>query len=145
MKLAEKGIVIRKTVEEDLHQIYSEGKDEPSFSSLPFEFTPENLAEIFASQNSICFTAVRKKKVLGFIIGSVKDDESRIHWLMVKEKFRKAGIGEELIKSYIEISKNSGAENFLIAVFKNISETVKLFNNNGFSIKESFVEPDKKI
>jgi len=140
MNLSEKGIIIRKTVEPDLPQIYSHGSSEPLFQNLPFAFNPENLTEIFSLENSICLTAARKKKVLGFIIGSLKNEESAVHWIMVKDKLRKTGIGKELLKQYIEASKKDGAQNFLIDVFKNNPESVKFFTGNGFSIENTFIK-----
>lgn len=143
MNLTERGIIIRKTAEGDLPQIYSSGIEEPAFSDMPFAFNAENLADIFASDNSVCYSAVRKKKVLGFIIGSIEDGASRVYWMMVKEKFRKAGIGKEMLKLYIEFSKKHGAADFLIAVFQNNHDSVKFFTENGFSVKEDFIRLQK--
>lgn len=140
MKLSEKGIIIRKTIEADLPQIYTEGAIEPFFKNLPYRFNAENLAEIFASYNSICFSAVRKKKVLGFIAGSAEGEVSSVSWIMVKDKFRRAGIGKELLKRFIDESKKSGTEKFLIALLKNSVESVKFFTDNGFIVNESFIE-----
>lgn len=140
MKLFEKGIIIRKTAEADLKQIYAEGMNEPLFLNMSFAFTAENLAVIFASDKSICFTAARKKKILGFIIGSVENNESVIHWMMVKEKLRGAGIGQEMLKQYIETSKKNAALNFLITVSKNNTESVKFFTGYGFSGEDTLVQ-----
>ena len=133
MNLSEKGIIIRKTAESDLSQIYSQGLNDPAFAELHFTLTPENLADIFASENCICLSAVRKKNVLGFIIGSVNQAESKVHWMTVKENFRKAGIGTELLKLYTNLSKKYGADHFLIAAFKNNPQTVNFFIKNGFT------------
>ena len=140
MKLSEKGIIIRKTVEADLPQIYAEGAIEPLLMNLPFRFNAENLADNFASYSSICFSAVRKKNVLGFIIGSAEGGVSTVSWMMVKDKFRRAGIGKELLKRFIDESKKSGTEKFLIALFKNSAESVNFFTDSGFIVNESFIE-----
>ena len=144
MNLSERGITVRRTIEADLRQIYELGSGEPCFKDLTFAFNAENLAEIFASENSICCTAVRKKKVLGFIAGYAADGVSRIRWITVKETFRKAGIGNELLALYREISGIRGARNFLIDVFKNSPGTVKFFTGRGFTVKEDYVELYKK-
>ncbi len=145
MSLSEKGIIIRKTIEADLPQIYSIGKNETLLSELPYPLNSDNMAEIFSSLNCISFTAVRKKKVLGFIIGTVKDNQSRIHWMMVKENFRRAGIGGELLKFFMENSKKNRADDFLIAVFKNDPYAVNFFTKYGFSLKENFAELHRKV
>lgn len=145
MTLSEKGIIIRKTTESDLRQIYTTGITEPVLKDLPYIFTAENLADIFASVNGVCCTAIRGKKVLGFIIGSVKEGSSQIHWMMVKEKLRGAGIGNELLKLYLELSKKTGASDFLTAVLKNCHGPVKFFEQREFTVKENFVVLHRKI
>jgi len=145
MNLSEKGIIIRQTIESDLPQIYSCCTGDPLIERLPFPPGAENLAEIFASQNSICYTAVRKKKVLGFIIGSETDNQSRIHWMMVKDKLRKSGIGSELLKQFIDNSGTQNREKYLVAISGNSPESVKFFTGKGFSVKENFVELHRKI
>ncbi len=145
MNLSEKGIIIRETIEADLPQIYSYVICNPLMMELPFPPGAENLAEIFASKNSICYTAVRKKKVLGFIIGSEKDNQSRIHWMMVRDKLRKSGIGSELLKQFIDNSGTQNGDKYLVAISGNSPESVKFFTGKGFNVKENFVELHRKI
>lgn len=145
MTLSERGIIIRKTSESDLRQIYLTGIAEPVFAELPLAFSAENLAEIYSSDNSVCCTAVQRKKVLGFIIGSVQGDSSEIHWFMVKEKLRKNGIGSELLNQFLYHSKKHGASHFSTAVLKNSSDAVRFFRGREFTEEEGFVELRRKI
>lgn len=145
MILSEKGIFIRETVEPDLRQIYLCGKDEPVFKNIAFKMTPEILAEIYNSSSSITYSAVRKKKVLGFIIGSVDGSISKIHWLMVKPEFRKTGIGKELLKSYIEKSGRSGSEQILVSVSDLNNEALKFFTAGGLKAEETIFQLYRKI
>jgi len=137
MKL--KGTQIRKTTISDLRQIYSEGMNESSLQDVNPAFTADNLAELFASENVTALTALRNKKVLGFIIGFLKNNECRIEWIMVKYIFRKKGIGTKMLYLFMENAKNSGAENFFIAVFSNNSESVNFFSKRGFTIKNNIL------
>jgi ribosomal protein S18 acetylase RimI-like enzyme len=139
MKLSDKGIIIRKTIEEDLPQIYSAGRNQEELANSPFTFSAENLADIFASDSSICYTAARKKKVLGFIACSIKDDESIIRWIMVNKNFRHAGIGKALLTKCIEASNKTGIENFLIDVLEN-NDSVKFLSGSGFNLKETVLK-----
>jgi len=139
MKLFEKGIIIRKTIEEDLPQIYAAGRNMEELVNSPFTFSAENLADIFASDSSICYTAARKKKVLGFIACSIKDDQSIIRWIMVNKNLRHAGIGTALLTQCIEKTKKTGIENFLIEVSEN-NDSVKLFTGYGFNLKETVLK-----
>lgn len=145
MKLSDKGIIIRKSIESDLPQIYTYAINEPSLGNLPFKLNPENLADIFASEKSICYSAVRKKKVLGFIIGSVNEGISHIHWMIVKESFRRAGLGSELLEKFLKNSKKINADIFFIAVIKNNPHAVNFLTKNSFTVKENFVELQRKF
>jgi len=144
MKLSEKGIIIRKSIEDDLPQIYSLWISESPMNNLSYRFTPENIADIFASDNSVYFSAVRKKKVLGFVIGSVQNSDARIHWMLVKHNFRNSGIGSELLNRFIEISEKKCAAKFLTAVLENNKESEIFFANRDFTVKETMVELCRK-
>ncbi len=139
MKLSDKGIIIRKTIEEDLPQIYAAGKSLDSLTGLPFAFNAENLADIFASGSSSCYTAARKKKVLGFIAWSIKDNESILRWIMVNKNFRRAGIGKTLLTQYMKESEKSGVNNFLIEVLDS-NDSTKFFTCFGFNLKETVLK-----
>jgi ribosomal protein S18 acetylase RimI-like enzyme len=144
MNLRDKGIIIQKVTESDLHQIYTAGLNEPLFSDTNLSFNPENLTNVFAADNAIIFAASRKKKVLGFIIGLIKDNECRIQWLLVKETYRKAGIGTELLHFLMENAKKKGVNNFFIAVFNNNSDSVNFFNHKGFTVNKTCMELYRK-
>jgi len=134
-----KDIIFRKIIEEDLHLIYPEGLNEPEFIDLPFAWNSENIAKVFTSESVISFIALKKKKLIGFILGrAIENDSSYIHWIMVSEKFRKTGIGKELLRLFIEASKERGAEKFLTSPLKNSHKIIEFFSNNGFSVKESY-------
>lgn len=139
MKLSDKGIIIRNTIEEDLPQVYAAGKDQEALINLPFAFNAENVADTFSSSNSICYTAVRKKKVLGFIACSTKDDELIIRWIMVGKNIRHAGIGKALLMQCMEESKKYGVENFLVEVLGN-NNSAKFFTGFGFKLKETVLK-----
>ncbi len=139
MKLSDKGIIIRNTTEEDLPQIYAIEKNYNAFANQSFALNAENLADIFASSSSICYTAVRKKKVLGFIACSIKNDESIIRWLMVNKNFRHAGMGKALLIQCMETSKKAGVTDFLIEVSEN-NDSINFFTRFGFNLKETVLK-----
>ena len=133
-----KDIIFRKIIEEDLHLIYPEGLNEPEFIDLPFAWNSENIAKVFTSESVISFIALKKKKLIGFIFGSIENDTSYIHWIMVSEKFRETGIGKELLRLFIEASKERGAEKFLTSPLKNSHKIIEFFSSNGFSVKDTY-------
>ena len=133
-------IIFRNIIEEDLRSIYLEGLNEPEFFDLPFAWNSEIIAKLFASDGSISFAAMKKKKLIGFIFGSIENDRSYIHWIMVAEKFRKTGIGQELLRLFTEASKERGIEKFLTSPVKNSHKIIEFFAKNGFSVKETYIE-----
>lgn len=145
MAFSDRGIVFRKTTESDLPQIYSDGINELNFKKIYQPFNAENLAGLFASENSVCLTAVRKKKVLGFMLGSIESKKSSIYWFMVKERYRKTGIGKELLKLFMEVSKKRGAEKFFIAVPQSNDESFNFFTGNEFFEAETYKVLHKNI
>ncbi|MCL1865672.1 MAG: GNAT family N-acetyltransferase [Spirochaetes bacterium] len=136
----QKDIIFRKVTEEDLHSIYLEGLNEPEFTGLPFAWNSENIADVFVSEGAICFAVLRKKKVIGFIFSSIENEKSHLYWIMVNESFRKNGIGSELLRLSVAASKEKGVEKFLTSPLKNSYKIVNFFSNNGFSVKETYVE-----
>ena len=138
-----KDIIFRKIIEEDLHSIYTLGLHEPEFIDLPFAWSSENIANVFASNAEISFAAMKKKKIIGFIFGSIENNKSYLHWIMVVENFRKTGIGKELLRLFIEASRERGIENFLTSPLKNSQNIIEFFSNNGFSSKETYIEFNK--
>lgn len=137
MNLAEKGIIIRKTAESDLREIYLSSAENPELRSCGF--TAEHLADLFASEESIMFSAVRKKRVLGFITGSLREGEAEVETVFVREKFRGSGIGSSLIENFIRRAKKCGADNFFIAVHEKNANSIKFFRGNGFTAEGSAV------
>lgn len=145
MNLTEKGIYIRDTAESDLPQIFSLGEKDVLFAGLSSAWNPDNLLSVFASEKPVCITALRSKKVIGFIIGSVAGGESTISWIMVKSTLRRAGIGSELLKLFTESSKKNGSEKFLTAALPYNHDSLKFFEKNGFSQTVKFVELTREI
>lgn len=134
------GVKIREAIDSDLHQIYVEGGNEPLLKEINPAFTADNLTELYTSGNVKALVALRGKKILGFIIGSLSNNECRIVWILVKNNFRKTGIGTKMLYRFMENAKNSGADNFFIAVFSNNSESVNFFRKKGFTVKKTIIE-----
>ncbi len=130
MKLSEKGIIIRKTSEADLRSIYLSVYNNPLFISA--EFNAEIIADLFMSDNSIMFTAVRKKKVLGFIAGKSDRENSFIKYIFVNDKFRGSGIGSALIENFVIRGKKILSRNFFIALSGCTIESLNFYCNRGF-------------
>lgn len=145
MNLSENGIIIRRTSESDLRQVYLLSHEEPLSVNIPFPVSPENLAEIFADKNTIHFTAVRKKKVLGFVSCSVKGSESEINWIFVAPKLRRKSIGSSLLARSMEELKHKGAAKLKVSLMHQPDNSDGFFSNIGFSVEKTFNELGKII
>jgi len=130
MSLSEKGIIIRRTLESDLRSIYLAVSE---ISVLTADaLTADSLADLFASDSSVMYSAVRKKQLLGFILGTVKENDAVIEKFFVKEKFRNCGIGSLLLEKFSLRSKKAGSCNFLIALHIENIQTLNFFIKRGF-------------
>jgi len=137
MNLAEKGIIIRKTLESDLRSIYLAVSEITGLNSEAL--SADRLAELFASENSVMYSAVRKKQLLGFITGNLKGDEAIIETVYVKDKFRSIGIGSTLLEKFLTGSKKAGSLNYLITIHEENQKALNFFLSRGF------VQADSKI
>jgi len=142
MSFSEKGIIIRRTQESDLRGIFLAISEAPEFSQNTL--TAENLADIFSSGNSVMYSAVRKKHLIGFITGTIKGDKAVIEAAYVKDKFRGLGIGTSLLENFIKRSKKSGSESFLIAITGENKKAITFFSSRGFTQTDGIINLEKK-
>ncbi len=144
MKLNIPGLIIRRTELSQLHAMYLMGRDDAAFAALPDSWSAEKLAALFAG-NVVAFTAARKKEVAGFIIGTVEGKSACLQWLLVKEKFRRRGIGSALFDMFTENLKKSGVEDFFVALFPYTTETESFFLKKNTMNSESFIRLSTKL
>lgn len=142
MSLAEKGIIIRKTSEGDLREMYLISSDNREFHSV--EFNPDYLAELFLSENRIMYSAVRKKKILGFITGRIAGGAARLETIYVREKFRRADIGSALIEKFFSCAKKNGAIDISAAVHGDNTPLIKFMESIGFAAESCTLNLRKK-
>lgn len=141
MNLGDKGIIIRKTAEGDLREIYLLAHGNPEFSSINFD---ENyLADLFISENRIMYSAVRKKKVLGFITGKDAGSSLKIDTIFVSERLRRAGIGSALLEKFESRLKKTGSSEINFAVNEKNSDLAEFFISRGFTCERGTVNLSK--
>lgn len=139
------GIIITSLDIEDLHQVYSLGSNEPLFKDSINPWTPDNISSILASDSFTAFTARRKKKILGFIIGSTEKNETEILWFMVVPHLRKKGIGGALLDSFMKSRKSEGINKIFIRLLKNNLDTINFLCKKGLIENENITEMVYKI
>ncbi len=139
IKQIRNGISVRTAGINDLSAIYELGKENFIMEDLKLPWTPENIAEIFQAEG-ITLVLVRNKKVHGFITGTVSGTDARIHWMVVSEKFRKKGLGKELVKIFMKEAKEAGSLHFFVDLNKKNVDTIIFFNKIKFTDNGRFIE-----
>ncbi len=100
------GVIIRDMEIDDLSAVFQLGesifgKGKESGRS----WNEQNLAEAIADEIGLSSVAVRKKQLLGFLIGRRETGDKpagRIMWLGIREKFKNSGIETGMIKRFRE-------------------------------------------
>ena len=140
MKHLKDGIIITNLNIDDLHQIYKLGLMEPAFKNSLNQWTPDNISSVFSSDSFAAFTARRKKKVLGFIIGEIKGSGAEILWFMVIPHLRKKGIGSTLIESFIQKTSCEGIDKIFIRLLENNLDSINFLCKKGLKVENTFAE-----
>ena len=140
MTLLKDGIIITHFNIDDLHQIYNLGLKEQSFMDSIIPWTPENLSSLFASENFTAYTARRKNKVLGFIIGEKENSRMQILWFMVMPHLRKKGIGSALIDSFLKNSAGKSINELFIRINENNLASINFLCKKGLTVNKTFIE-----
>ena len=133
-------IVITALNIEDLHQIYRLGNEESAFKNSLTPWNIDNISTALASNVFTAFTAKRKNKILGFIIGDVKDTGAEILWFMVVPQMRNKGIGSALIDSFLKKADSDEINNIFIRLLENNLDTINFLYKKGLKINKTFVE-----
>lgn len=133
-------IVITALNIEDLHQIYKLGNEESAFKNSLTPWNIDNISTALASNVFTAFTAKRKNKILGFIIGDIKDTGAEILWFMVVPHMRNKGIGSALIDSFLKKTDSDEINNIFIRLLENNLDTINFLCKKGLKINKTFVE-----
>ena len=145
MKTAVPGLIIRPFELKDLHNIYMLGAGEPVFSAMIDKWTPENLAHIFSGDDVTAFTASRKKEIAGCGIARIIDNSAEVLRIMVKEKFRRKGIGSALLSILKDTLKMKGVPCLSARVYPENQDIETFFIRNSLTLKENFTRLSGKI
>jgi len=140
MILLKNGIIITQFNIDDLHQIYNMGLEEQSLMDSINSWTPENLSSLFASDSFTAFTARRKNRVLGFIIGERKNSRMEILWFMVVPHLRGKGIGSALIESLMKAASINSINQIFIRIDENNLDSKNFLCKKGLIVNRSFIE-----
>lgn len=145
MKTAVPGLIIRSFQLNDLRNIYLLSLNDETFSSMDHAWEAEYLAELLSGDDVKVFTAARKKETAGFIMGRSSGNTAVILRILVKERYRRKGIGTALITMFRENSGKAGIHDFSAALFPENPDLETFFCRNNLTRKENFTRLSGKI
>lgn len=134
------GIIITPLNIDDLPHIYKLGLEESTFQNSLNPWDSDNISSVIASDIFTAFTARRKNKILGFIIGKKKESNAEILWLMVVPHLRNKGIGGALIESFLKKSHSEGINKIFIRLLENNLDTINFLCKKGLKVSNTFAE-----
>ena len=127
---------IRPACPDDLRDLFLLG--ESVFPELSGWEAPA-LAELLSAPGCLAFVALQRKKITGFIIGTVipkyGESLSVIHWICVAEKQRGRGIGRMLCESFFSESRSRNRSRCSVEIQGEVRDAVHFFNKIGFTEK----------
>ena len=101
--------------------------------------------KIFLEKNpNICFVAELKNgEIIGTIMAGNDGRRWHIYHLMVRNEYRKNGIGKKLLEKAENGLKKEGIRKIFLVVFKNNKSGNKFWENNGYKIRKDLNYRDK--
>ena len=102
--------------------------------------------KIFLEKNpNTCFIAKYNEDIIGTIMAGNDGRRGHIYHLMVKEEYRKNGLGKILLWNVEKSMKKEGIRKILLVVFRNNKNGNKFWENNGYIIRKDLNYRDKRI
>lgn len=96
---------IRTVTINDAQEIYDMGKECFDWYFERMEWSASAVSYYIDRHCDSSFVATRNGDIIGFVLTSIKDNIGYVGWIAVKEKYRRKGIGTELIKRSVNSLK----------------------------------------
>ncbi len=132
-----KGVTVRKMVIDDLRRVFQLGELlSGSREQGRRVWTEQNLVEAIAGEIGLSVVAVRKKQLLGFLIGCMEQGEkpaARIIRLGIREDFKNSGIEREMIKTFRESAVSGNAGTMRAEIDAEDTDLLEIFKKFGFT------------
>ncbi len=138
------GIIIRAMEIDDLHDVFVMGGDmfrRHNEFRYYGRWNEENLASLFAEYPEFALAAVRKKQLLGFVLGGLiqgadAPDAGYILWSGVKDRGKFHGILEALLEALFTVMRDRGLKTIFCRVEHGDSMVERWCHEHGFSSVE---------
>ena len=106
----------------------------------PVPWTEKNFTDCL-SNDYYCLIQEVNKEVSGFAIQTTSLKKTHLLNIGIREKFRKKGLGQDLLNQIVSTSKEMGSKKIFLEVRISNKEAIELYNKSGFkklSLKKNY-------
>jgi ribosomal-protein-alanine N-acetyltransferase len=108
--------------------------EEECFS--PEERYSRRVFELYLLLNPIFYIAECSGEVVGYIIATVRENTCHVDSIAVREKWRRRGVGTELMNAALRDCRDRGAKRAVLEVAVDNDSAIRLYSKLGFRVKE---------
>jgi len=103
---------------------------------LGWKYTPAKLRELIQNRTKNVVVARKGDTLAGFGIMTYRDDTANLDLLAVKIRYRRSGIGKQIVTWLEEVAVTAGIENIYVQVRKLNHGAIKFYKKLGFHVIE---------
>ena len=101
-------------------------------NSNPVPWTKKNFLDCLR-KDYYCLVQEADQEFSGFAIQTISLDQSHLLNIGIKEKFRKKGLGQELLEQIVHASKSMGCKKIFLEVRVSNNAAIELYYKTGFN------------
>ena len=137
---------IRKMDIMDYSEIINLWKNTPGIGLSGSDDSKKSIKKFLDRNPDTCFIAELKNgEIIGTIMAGNDGRRGHIYHLMVKNEYRKNGIGNKLLEKAENSLKKEGVKKIFLVVFKNNKTGNKFWGNNGYKTRKDLNYRDKIV
>jgi ribosomal protein S18 acetylase RimI-like enzyme len=101
---------------------------------LGWKYTPERLLKLIRNRTKNVVVARKGNKLAGFGIMSYSEDSANLDLLAVKIRYRRRGIGRQIVEWLEVVARTAGIANIFVQVRKLNRGAIKFYRRLGFNV-----------
>lgn len=143
LKIIDKSqIVLIKPLWEKLNSIHLQDSHffKEHFQTFTFEKRSEKFRELRNNMLYIKIAEGPKKDIIGYCVSPIEKSVGEIASIFVEEKYRKYGIGKQLIDNSIKWLKENNCSKILVAVAEGHESVFKFYAKFGFYPRLTYLQ-----
>jgi len=136
---------MRKMTLGDYEEVYSLWKGSKELDVNDIDESYVAIGRYLERNPDTCFVEERDGRIVGVIMGGHDSRRGSIHHLLVKEDYRKQGIGKRLVDTCIDALRKQGIRRIGLFVYNDNSDGRDFWERQGLEIRNDIVYMDKDI